>query len=84
MYSYVCVWVFAAAVPLAFCQNKFCSAHEFCGEKISGGETRCVCRAIFASKYRSTNTFGTSAMTQKSLCYYFLAWVSWRESCSDL
>ncbi|XP_074514400.1 alpha-tectorin-like [Sebastes fasciatus] len=41
----------------AFCQDRFCSAHEFCGESI-GGEPRCLCRAIFASKYRSTSTFG--------------------------
>ncbi|XP_042283066.1 uncharacterized protein LOC121907522 [Thunnus maccoyii] len=43
--------------PQAFCQDKFCSAHEFCAEDISGG-TSCYCRAIFGSKYRSTNTFG--------------------------
>lgn len=40
------------------CQDKFCSAHEFCGEKTRSRETRCVCRAIFASKYRSTSSFG--------------------------
>ncbi|XP_035531818.1 alpha-tectorin-like [Morone saxatilis] len=42
----------------AFCQDRFCSAHEFCGEKNYGGEPRCLCRAIFASKYRSMSTFG--------------------------
>ncbi|XP_070771069.1 alpha-tectorin-like [Enoplosus armatus] len=42
----------------AFCQDSFCSAHEFCGERSEGGETRCLCRAMFASKYRSTSTFG--------------------------
>lgn len=43
--------------PQAFCQDKFCSAHEFCAEDISGG-TSCYCRAIFGSKYRSTKTYG--------------------------
>ncbi|XP_042283229.1 alpha-tectorin-like [Thunnus maccoyii] len=43
--------------PRAFCQDKFCSAHEFCADDISGG-TSCYCRAIFGSKYRSTKTFG--------------------------
>ncbi|XP_034021064.1 uncharacterized protein LOC117505495 [Thalassophryne amazonica] len=33
--------------PQAFCQGRFCSDHEFCGE------TRCFCRAIFASQYGS-------------------------------
>ncbi|XP_034020956.1 alpha-tectorin-like [Thalassophryne amazonica] len=39
--------------PQAFCQGKFCSAHEFCGEKTAGGDTQCFCRAIFASQYGS-------------------------------
>uniref|UniRef100_A0A8C4DQS5 Alpha-tectorin n=1 Tax=Dicentrarchus labrax TaxID=13489 RepID=A0A8C4DQS5_DICLA len=39
--------------PQAFCQGKICSAHEFCAEK-----TGCLCRAIFASPYRSTDTLG--------------------------
>ncbi|XP_035531005.1 IgGFc-binding protein-like [Morone saxatilis] len=39
--------------PQAFCQDKICSAHEFCAEK-----TGCLCRAIFASPYRSTDTLG--------------------------
>nr|XP_019937251.1 PREDICTED: alpha-tectorin-like [Paralichthys olivaceus] len=41
----------------AFCQDTLCSAHEFCAENISGG-TSCFCRAIFASKYRSTGALG--------------------------
>ncbi|XP_073330033.1 alpha-tectorin-like [Pagrus major] len=54
-------------VPQAYCQNRFCSAHEFCGEKRNGGEPRCHCRAIFASKYRSTSTFGEPTVcSQKS------------------
>ncbi|XP_069381902.1 pancreatic secretory granule membrane major glycoprotein GP2-like [Paralichthys olivaceus] len=43
--------------PQAFCQDTLCSAHEFCAENISGG-TSCFCRAIFASKYRSTGALG--------------------------
>ncbi|KAK5618351.1 hypothetical protein CRENBAI_019423 [Crenichthys baileyi] len=44
--------------PEAFCQDRTCSDHEFCGEKTAGGETRCFCRAIFASKYRKINSLG--------------------------
>ncbi|XP_047242797.1 alpha-tectorin-like isoform X1 [Girardinichthys multiradiatus] len=44
--------------PGAFCQDRTCSDHEFCGEKTAGGETRCFCRAIFASKYRKINSLG--------------------------
>ncbi|XP_044027681.1 uncharacterized protein LOC122864393 [Siniperca chuatsi] len=45
-----------SAVPQAFCQDQYCSPHEFCGEKLGG--TRCYCRAIFASKYKPTNALG--------------------------
>uniref|UniRef100_A0A673AZI9 ZP domain-containing protein n=1 Tax=Sphaeramia orbicularis TaxID=375764 RepID=A0A673AZI9_9TELE len=45
-------------VPKALCQDRYCSAHEFCGERRYGGERRCLCRAIFASKYRTTDSFG--------------------------
>ncbi|XP_074506805.1 uncharacterized protein LOC141776867 [Sebastes fasciatus] len=48
----------ANCYPQAFCQDRFCSAHEFRGEKSNSGETRCHCRAIFASPYRSQNTLG--------------------------
>lgn len=57
--------VFVAAVPQIRCQDMFCSAHEFCGEKSNGVEPYCLCRAIFASKYRSTSTFGELAMTEE-------------------
>lgn len=60
----VCVCVFAARIPKAYCQDRFCSAHEFCGEQNNGGKPRCHCRAIFASKYRSTSTFGESAVKE--------------------
>ncbi|XP_034020957.1 uromodulin-like [Thalassophryne amazonica] len=46
---------------IAFCQGKFCSAHEFCGEKTAGGDTRCFCRAIFASQ-------NGSAFDQTTVC----------------
>ncbi|XP_039461534.1 uncharacterized protein LOC120435699 [Oreochromis aureus] len=42
----------------AFCQDWTCSDHEFCGEKTVGGDTRCFCRAIFASKYQANNSLG--------------------------
>ncbi|KAL4008068.1 hypothetical protein ACER0C_001920 [Sarotherodon galilaeus] len=42
----------------AFCQDRTCSDHEFCGEKTVGGDTRCFCRAIFASKYQANNSLG--------------------------
>ncbi|XP_020775894.2 alpha-tectorin-like [Boleophthalmus pectinirostris] len=42
----------------ASCQNMYCSEHEFCGEKKNGYESGCLCRAIFASKYKPMNTFG--------------------------
>ncbi|XP_051269913.1 alpha-tectorin-like [Dicentrarchus labrax] len=44
--------------PQAFCQDQFCSAHEFCGDNSAGNGTRCHCRAIFASPYRSQNSLG--------------------------
>uniref|UniRef100_A0A3Q2DAL5 Alpha-tectorin-like n=1 Tax=Cyprinodon variegatus TaxID=28743 RepID=A0A3Q2DAL5_CYPVA len=42
----------------SFCQDRTCSDHEFCGEKSVGGDNRCFCRAIFASKYRDQNALG--------------------------
>uniref|UniRef100_A0A8D0CQ78 ZP domain-containing protein n=1 Tax=Sander lucioperca TaxID=283035 RepID=A0A8D0CQ78_SANLU len=60
------------AVPLAFCQDRFCSAHEFCGENI-GGKPRSMCRAIFASKYRSTSTFGEPTVCEQKSASVTLA-----------
>ncbi|KAF0026871.1 hypothetical protein F2P81_021608 [Scophthalmus maximus] len=40
------------------CQDRFCSDHEFCGVRSYSGQTGCICRAIFASKYQSTSSFG--------------------------
>ncbi|XP_041841204.1 uromodulin-like [Melanotaenia boesemani] len=42
--------------PEAVCQDQVCSDHEFCGE--FGGNTGCLCRAVFASSYRESNTLG--------------------------
>ncbi|XP_051282972.1 uncharacterized protein LOC127378337 [Dicentrarchus labrax] len=54
-----------SAVPQASCQDQDCSAHEFCGEKL--GSTSCLCRAIFAAKYNSTNSLGEPTVcTQNS------------------
>ncbi|XP_005752632.1 alpha-tectorin-like [Pundamilia nyererei] len=46
----------------AFCQDRTCSDHEFCGEKTVGGDTRCFCRAIFASKYQANNSLGDATV----------------------
>ncbi|XP_035984818.1 uncharacterized protein LOC110367112 isoform X3 [Fundulus heteroclitus] len=52
--------------PGGFCQDRTCSDHEFCGEKSAGGESRCFCRAIFASKYREIKSFGDPAICSQS------------------
>uniref|UniRef100_A0A3Q2ZAC6 Uncharacterized LOC109519237 n=1 Tax=Hippocampus comes TaxID=109280 RepID=A0A3Q2ZAC6_HIPCM len=49
------------AGPQALCQDKYCSKHEFCGEGYDG-ETHCLCRAIFASNYRSMDTHSSASM----------------------
>ncbi|XP_068590227.1 uncharacterized protein [Cebidichthys violaceus] len=56
----------------AFCKDRFCSAHEFCGER-NVGEPRCLCRALFASKYRSTGTLGEPTVCQQSSALVILA-----------
>uniref|UniRef100_A0A3P8TWN5 ZP domain-containing protein n=1 Tax=Amphiprion percula TaxID=161767 RepID=A0A3P8TWN5_AMPPE len=50
----------------SFCRDRTCSDHEFCGEKTLGGETRCFCRAIFASKYRTSDTLGEPTVCNQS------------------
>ncbi|XP_044043029.1 uncharacterized protein LOC122871757 [Siniperca chuatsi] len=60
-----------SAVPQAFCQDQYCSPHEFCGEKLGG--TRCYCRAIFASKYKPTNTLGEPTVCMKNSATLALA-----------
>lgn len=62
-YSLIKVFL-SAAPPQGFCQDTFCSTHEFCGEDISG-RPRCLCRADFASKYRSKDALGKN-VTQRT------------------
>ncbi|KAK7913717.1 hypothetical protein WMY93_013928 [Mugilogobius chulae] len=57
----------------ASCQNMFCSEHEFCGEKNSRWDSACLCRAIFASKYRPTKQFGEPTMCQNQKATLTLA-----------
>uniref|UniRef100_A0A3B4BAY2 ZP domain-containing protein n=1 Tax=Periophthalmus magnuspinnatus TaxID=409849 RepID=A0A3B4BAY2_9GOBI len=57
----------------AKCQNMYCSEHEFCGEKNNGWEWACLCRAIFASKYRPTNTFGEPTVCEEHTAALTLA-----------
>lgn len=52
------------APPRALCQDKYCSAHEFCALASSTDEA-CFCRAIFASSYTSNDTLGTTGWTQR-------------------
>uniref|UniRef100_A0A3Q2PRW4 Alpha-tectorin-like n=1 Tax=Fundulus heteroclitus TaxID=8078 RepID=A0A3Q2PRW4_FUNHE len=59
--------------PEAFCQDRTCSDHEFCGEKTVGGDTRCFCRAIFASKYRDSNTLGDPTVCNQTSASLTLA-----------
>ncbi|XP_053185058.1 uncharacterized protein LOC128368293 [Scomber japonicus] len=56
----------------AFCQDTFCSAHEFCAEDASGG-TSCLCRPSFASKYRTAKTFGEPTVCDKNSASVSLA-----------
>lgn len=49
-----------------FCQDRTCSDHEFCGEKTVGGDTRCFCRAIFASKYQENNSLGDPTVCKEN------------------
>ncbi|XP_028249596.1 uncharacterized protein LOC114426408 [Parambassis ranga] len=53
-----------AAVGQGICPDRFCSEHEFCGQDSLSGETRCLCRAIFASKYKPTSSFGEPTICQ--------------------
>ncbi|XP_068585438.1 pancreatic secretory granule membrane major glycoprotein GP2-like [Cebidichthys violaceus] len=54
-----------SAVPKASCLDQYCSDHEFCGEKL--GKRSCLCRALFASKYKPTNALGEPTVcTQNS------------------
>lgn len=43
----------------AYCQDHTCSTNEFCGDSRLKKNT-CLCRAIFASQYKLTNTLGNN------------------------
>ncbi|XP_029018904.1 uncharacterized protein LOC114862591 [Betta splendens] len=47
--------------PQAFCQDRICSSHEFCGQNADGGIS-CLCRALFAASYDSTGALGNSVV----------------------
>ncbi|XP_037542494.1 uncharacterized protein LOC119419221 [Nematolebias whitei] len=53
--------------PEAFCQDRACSDHEFCGKKNACGETRCFCRPIFASKYKESDTLGNPTICRRNV-----------------
>ncbi|XP_054656204.1 uncharacterized protein LOC129194813 isoform X2 [Dunckerocampus dactyliophorus] len=44
----------------AFCQDRDCKDHEFCGFAVQG-QPGCYCRAFFAEPYRTTHTYGQLA-----------------------
>ncbi|XP_042266311.1 alpha-tectorin-like isoform X1 [Thunnus maccoyii] len=58
--------------PQGFCQDTVCSAHEFCGEDVCG-QPRCLCRANFASKYRSMGVFGEPTVCRRNSASVSLA-----------
>ncbi|TKS66416.1 Neuronal acetylcholine receptor subunit alpha-2 [Collichthys lucidus] len=53
------------------CQDQYCSMHEYCGERY--GESRCYCRADFASKYNPTNTLGEPTVCRQDSATLTLA-----------
>ncbi|XP_035861814.1 alpha-tectorin-like [Sander lucioperca] len=58
-------------VPQVPCMELYCSDNEFCGEK--HGETQCFCRALFASKYTSTNSLGDPTVCMENSATLTLA-----------
>ncbi|XP_071378989.1 uncharacterized protein [Centroberyx affinis] len=65
-----------SVAPKAYCQDKFCSPHEFCGDRMSntgGTENACLCRAIYASSYRATNSFGDPTVCSQNSASLSLA-----------
>lgn len=52
---------FFAAEPQAYCQEKQCRDHEFCGSKHSG-KKGCLCRALFVSKYKQSGSLGRTSL----------------------
>ncbi|XP_023281772.1 alpha-tectorin-like [Seriola lalandi dorsalis] len=58
--------------PQDLCQDTSCSAHEFCGEDMSG-RPRCLCRAGFASKYRTRGALGDPTVCRENSASVSLA-----------
>ncbi|XP_023806936.1 alpha-tectorin-like [Oryzias latipes] len=54
------------------CQ-KICSSHEFCGLDSHSQKPRCLCRAIFASKYKPIGRFGEPIVCEKKSASVVLA-----------
>uniref|UniRef100_A0A8C7XVY8 ZP domain-containing protein n=1 Tax=Oryzias sinensis TaxID=183150 RepID=A0A8C7XVY8_9TELE len=54
------------------CQ-KICSSHEFCGLDSHSQQPRCLCRAIFASKYKPIGRFGEPIVCEKKSASVVLA-----------
>uniref|UniRef100_A0A3B3BK71 ZP domain-containing protein n=1 Tax=Oryzias melastigma TaxID=30732 RepID=A0A3B3BK71_ORYME len=52
--------------PVAICQDRTCGPNEFCSETRPGGQTRCLCRALFASKYLGRTTLGGPAVCRQN------------------
>ncbi|XP_015801547.3 uncharacterized protein [Nothobranchius furzeri] len=50
----------------AFCQDNTCKDHEFCGRKLSG-EPGCLCRAVFASRYKESNSLGDRPVCKQKM-----------------
>ncbi|XP_024142047.1 alpha-tectorin [Oryzias melastigma] len=60
-----------SGVQRAACQS--CSSHEFCGLDTHSQKLRCHCRAIFASKYKPTGSFGEPLVCEKKSASVVLA-----------
>uniref|UniRef100_A0AAV2LGQ4 ZP domain-containing protein n=1 Tax=Knipowitschia caucasica TaxID=637954 RepID=A0AAV2LGQ4_KNICA len=46
------------------CVDTFCAENEFCA--LEDGKETCLCRAVFASRYRPNNTFGEPTVCSES------------------
>lgn len=56
---YLDITCLSLSPPQALCQDLICGDHEFCGGNAKG-ETACLCQAIFADPFRSTDSYGTT------------------------
>ncbi|XP_013881857.1 alpha-tectorin-like [Austrofundulus limnaeus] len=68
--------------PKAFCMDKLCSDHEFCGWNING-QPACLCRALFAYKYKKSNTLGEPTVCKHNTASVTLAKCLLEEKCID-